>query len=157
MLDPILGAVDIVPATAEHHRWMFATFRAQLYAQMTEPRGADPHRLACALMRVARGPGRCLVAIPSGYPHQPLGWAIGLAGALVFAYVRQPLRLHGIGLQLTAALSHDVPVRLAIWTRDAEAIKKHGLSMDHDPNALWSLCAFARDTDRAQRRHERAA
>jgi hypothetical protein len=151
--DDILPSVDVVAALPAHLPWVFATFREQA-AHLPLGSRHEAHELACALLRVARGPGLCAVAIPQGYPNEPLGWAVTLGRAVLFAYVRAPLRMHGIGVQMISELVKPLPVRVAMWTDDAEAIQQHGFPIEYDIHAFRALCTYVRREPRRPTNHE---
>lgn len=156
MIDAILATVDVVPALPAHLPWVFSTFREQT-ARLPMISRREANDLACALLRVVRGPGRCAVAIPQGYPDDPLGWTVALGPAVLFAYVREPLRLHGIGVQMIADLVDVLPVRVAFWTDEAEAIQRHGFAIEYDIHAFRALCAFVRREPRRPQPQQRKA
>lgn len=156
MIDDILSTVDVVAALPSHLPWVFATFREQA-ARLPLGSRHEAHELACALLRIVRGPGLCAVAIPQGYANEPLGWAVSLDRAVLFAYVRAPLRQHGIGLQLVSELVKPMPVRVALWTDEAEAIQRHGFPIEYDIHAFRALCTYVRREPRRQQHQPRKA
>jgi ribosomal protein S18 acetylase RimI-like enzyme len=156
MIDDILSTVAVVHALPAHLPWVFSTFREQA-AQLPLGSRHGAHELACALLRVVRGPGRCVVAIPDGYADEPLGWSVSLGGSVLFAYVRASFRCHGIGTQLVSKLVDSIPVHLAFWTDDADAIQRHGVAIDYDIHAFRALCTYVRREPRRQQQSHRKA
>lgn len=156
-VDEILESVEVIPATALHMPWIFSTFRCQAQRPASMLGHDEASRLADALMRVMRGPGRAVVAVPRGYDDAPVGWSVGIGASALFAYVREPLRRHGIANALVGCLTPSPPVRLAMWTDEAEAIQRHGYPVEYDIHAFRELCSYVRPASRGKHHNERAA
>jgi GNAT superfamily N-acetyltransferase len=80
-----------------------------------------------------------------------MGWALGLDGALLFAYVSADFRLQGLGAALMTTVAPDAPVRVAFWTRDAESMRAHGFPIEYSIDAFRALCGYVR---RDYRKHQ---
>ena len=156
MVDEILSVVEIIPFQAGHAPWVLSTFWRQLrHAEGVDAKQAFQY--ADALARALRGPARAYVATPRGYADDPIGWAASVGGAVVFAYVRQDFRRHGIAIQLVGCLTAHPPVRLAFWTDDADAIQIHGFPVEYDIHAFREFLRYVRrNSHRSHTRKEAA-
>lgn len=158
MFDQLVKYHVILPAPRGAWAWIASTFRGQIANITCGPR--NPAAQAGALMRaLTLGEGRAVVACPRGYPEEFSGWAVGMHGALLFAYVRHPLRRQGIGLELIGSVTpDDVPVvRAAYWTEDAEGMSRHGIPIAYDFRAHQALLAFVRGPEACKHRAAVAA
>lgn len=143
MVDEILSSVEVVPFLPAHAPWVLATF----WRQLLRAEGVDADQAmqyADALARALRGPARVYVATPRGYTDDAVGWAAGVGGAVVFAYVRRDFRRHGIATQLAGCLTERPPVRLAFWTDAADAIQVHGFPVEYDIHAFREFLRYVR-------------
>ena len=153
MTDRLTDIVDIIPAQPSHWPWICATFLEQGALLPLTTRTAASAQ-ADALERVLRG-GMCRAfsAVPQGFTDDLLGWSLGLDGALIFAYVRDHLRRGGIGSQLMTAATDRIPIPVAYWTPEAEAMEAHGFPIHYDIHAFRALYAYVRCATRYQHQH----
>jgi hypothetical protein len=151
----LLSHVEIVAATSEHLPWIRATFAHQLRSvPMTTHRQADA--LAGALERILRGKlGKAAVACPAGARDVGMGWAVSLDGSLVFAYVTEEFRKQRLGSTLATTVAPMLPLCLAIWTRDAEAIANKGKPIVYSIHAYRALCSYVRRQPERQDHQQR--
>ena len=147
----MLGShMDYLPATPESWAWIDDTFGWRLREMTCGPR--DVGAQVAALHRVLfTGAGTALVSSPIGYPDEWTGWAVGLGGSLVFAYVREEFRKQGIGHRLIVRSTQGQPVHVAYWTEDAEEMQAHGYPIAYDIRAYQALLAFVRGPERRRR------
>lgn len=140
---------EVIPAAPSSWPWVLETFRGKL-----ERIDGGPALLAreqtAALRRILQtGAGRAVVSVPRGHSDDFLGWAVALDGFLLFAYVRDEFRRQGLGSQLACAITNSVPMGLAYWTRDAEAISAHGYPIAYSIHAYQALLGFVRKERRS--------
>jgi GNAT superfamily N-acetyltransferase len=138
--------------------WIAGSFEGQIARIPCGPR--NTHEQADALIRMIRlGKAQAMVATPRGYPDDWSGWAVGAGGALLFAYVRAPLRRHGIGLELIGAVTPESAnsVHVAYWTNDVDGMSRHGIPLLYDIRAYQALLDHVRGPARKRTRAAKAA
>jgi GNAT superfamily N-acetyltransferase len=152
----LLAHVEIIPARASHAPWILSTFfeHARRIDLSTRRQAWDEMR---AVERILRGNiGRAAVVVPAGASDAGMGWALGLYGALLFGYVSNEFRRQGLGSALVATVAPTAPVRVAFWTRDAEAMRAHGFPIEYSIDAFRALCSYVR-RDHRQSQHQARA
>ncbi len=154
----LLAHVDIIPARASHVPWILSTFREQA-RRMPLATPQQTRAEAGAIERILRGGiGQAAVMVPLGSLDDGMGWALGMGGALLFGYVSAEFRRQGLGSALAATVAPLVPVQVAFWTRDAEAMRAHGFPIQYSIDAFRALCSYVRrDYRRPQHQPARAA
>lgn len=146
----LLSHIEIIPASPAHLPWMLATFRHQVgRVLMTGP--AEARAETAALARILRGRvGKAAVAVPVGDADDGMGWAVSLFGGLLAVYVSADFRRQGIGATLISMVAPAVPVRVAFWTRDVQAMQAGGFPIVYSIEAFQALCRYARRDDQHQ-------
>lgn len=137
--------IAIAPATPADWPWIADSFRRYLLHHCDgEHSSAQAHRHTQRLTALMRGNlVRVAIARPAGHA-EALGWAAALGDVLVFAYVREILRRHGIGSQLATSLTEAFPMRLAYWTPLAQLIRDASYPLVFDRDAYESIARIGR-------------
>ena len=145
MPDALTSHVSIIPATPASWPWILHSFRHQIGGIDGGPSLlAESQRRA--LERILRGGiGPAVVAVPVGFPTEFLGWAVAVDGRVLYAYVRSVFRRQGVGAQLVCAVTDRVPVEVAYWTPEAQAIADHGWPIRYEIQAYRTLLAFTHE------------
>jgi len=140
-------AITIGPLAANGYAFVFSTFGESL--RHTEG-GRDVMLLRNALQRALRDTDcAAVVATPAGDTDELLGWAVGLRGSLLYAYVRFPYRrsklgFHRLGDRLISAVVGDGPIPSALWTHDASQMAAAGYPIRYDLDAHERFKTLAR-------------
>lgn len=140
--------VDLIHyAEDDHHPFVFSTFCDSLRRDVD----FNARRmLENSLRRALLDPDvKTAVATPRGKRDELLGWAVGLRGALLYAYVRFPYRMSKIVKHVGDSLIRevccpDVGVRAALWTLDASRMAAHGYPIRYDLDAHNAFRQLAR-------------
>jgi hypothetical protein len=140
-------AITIGPLTPRGYAFVFSTFGDSL-------RHTDDARdiilLRNALQRALRDTDcAAVVATPASDNDELLGWAVGMRGALLYAYVRFPYRrsklgFHRLGDRLISSVVGDGTVPSALWTRDASQMAAAGYPIRYDLDAHERFRQLAR-------------
>jgi hypothetical protein len=131
----LFASLTSAPATRVHQAWMFDTFTRSLCDSMGD--GYDARMDRDALGRAMRDPAATsLVVTPGSSADDFVGWAVGIGGAVVFAYVRYCHRRMGIGSNLMAMVTDSLPPwRFCYWTRAISRMSVKGFPCLHDMDA----------------------
>jgi hypothetical protein len=158
MTDPLCNHCDVIPAPPAAWQWMRSTFRGHIHGLDGGP-GVLARQQTSAFGRMLQTrAGRAVVAVPRGHDEDFLGWALGLDGYVVFAYVRDWCRRQGIGAQLLCALTDEIPIGVGYWTPDAAAMAAARFPIRYEIHAYQALLAFVRSgRTPTGRERERAA
>lgn len=143
---------EIIKAPRSALEWIAGTFYGQIQ-RIPSFVPSHPAAQSDALVRMIQtGDATAVVAVPRGHPDDFSGWAVGLRGALVFAYVRRVLRRHGIGAELMGSVTpaDSSAIHCAYWTTDAEGMCRHGMPLVYDIFAYQALLAFVRGPGRSR-------
>lgn len=140
--------VDLVRYSDDvHHSFVFSTF----CDSMRDSADYESIRLyEFSLKRALIDPGAMTaIATPKDSWDEFLGWAVGLDGALLYAYVRFPYRMSQIvrhvGDSLIRRVAGDAGgVRAALWTLDASRMAGHGYPIRYDLDAHNNFRQLAR-------------
>lgn len=97
------------------------------------------------------GDARAMVATPKGHGDDLLGFVVVSSGAILALYVRQAVRLQGIGTHLISSVTDAVPVPMVYWSPDVEGMAQHGLAVVRDVDTYWKIRAQVRPTRRPER------
>lgn len=144
MTDRLCNHCDVIPAPPAAWHWMRATFRGQIHELEGGP-GVLAQQQTHALYRILQtGAGRAVVVSPRGHVDDWLGWALGLDGFVLFAYVRDWCRRQGLGAQLLCTLTDAVPVGVAYWTPDAAGMADARFPIRYEIRAYQALLSFVR-------------
>lgn len=117
-----------------HHPFVFSTFSDSLRSRYSKDARVE---LEHALMRALLDPEvRTAMATPHGKPDALNGWAVGLRGVLLYAYVRFPYRCSKIVPHVGSSLIREVcdgdTICSALWTIDASRMAAHGFPIRYD-------------------------
>ena len=140
-------AITIGPLTPTGYAFVFSTFGESL---RHVGGGYDIMLLRNALQRALRDVEcSAVVATPAGDSDELLGWAVGMRGALLYAYVRFPYRrsklgFHRLGNRLISAVVGDGTIPSALWTRDASQMAAAGYPIRYDLDAHERFRQLAR-------------
>jgi hypothetical protein len=140
-------AITVGPLTADGYPFVFSTFGESLRRAHD---GRDIALLRSALQRALRDVDcSAVVATPAGDANELLGWAVGMRGALLYAYVRFPYRrsklgFHRLGDRLIGAVVGNGTIPSALWTRDASQMAAAGYPIRYDLDAHERFRQLAR-------------
>jgi hypothetical protein len=135
----LFRSLVVVNAGREHMAWIGNSFVKSLCDSMGD--GYDARMDRDAIGRAMRDPAAtALVVAPVGSPDDFVGWAVGIGGAVVFAYVRYIHRRMGIGSNLMAMVTDCLPPwRFCYWTRAISRMSVKGFPCLHDVDAHEKL------------------
>lgn len=140
--------VDIIRySEAVHHPFVFSTFCDSLRSSHDFN---SVRKLENSLRRALIDPdASTAVATPKGEPDELLGWAVGLRGILLYAYVRFPYRqgkiIKRVGDTLIRMVANgETGYRAAMWTLDASRMAAHGYPIRYDLDAHCEFTKLAR-------------
>lgn len=151
MTDRLCNHLDVIPAPPSSRPWILDSFRGQLSRLEGGPRECAAEQTHALARLVGWQAGTAVVAVPRGYADDFVGWAVELGGALLFVYVREVFRRQGVGSALMAALPLRLPVEVAYWTADADAMAAAGFPIRYEIHAYRALLAFVRGNTPTER------